>query len=230
MLKKIYNGHSRGSENIEENAKTKNSKGLIVLLVIIIIALIGFIVIDKFAITDNRVPTKEKENNDNKEEKYSMDDIIGHYTYVLEEKNEYDGNNLEYNLDLLDNGLFVYGEDNNIVDGTDIVGNYYVKDNNIVLNYLFNSGVIGGPSLLTVKGQRIINIANENELVDNNISIVNEINNVNPFFPESEKNYSKIKIKLIKNSKETGAYTSSSLMELITSEYTSLLNKGSRMP
>ena len=158
----------------------EKNKGLVVSVIVLLIAVLllgGYIIYDKFFDnkSDNKVIT-EKIIKDNKSEmKYEIANIKGYYTYE-NGKNTSESEYEKYELTLLDNGLFVYTLEN--VASNTIIGNYYIDGNNIILNYLYDSGIIGGPSLLTISGSRTINVSGDN-LIDNNRSIVPNMKSMN---------------------------------------------------
>ena len=209
----------------------KNNKGLIVLvifLIVIIIGLSGFIVYDK---TNNKTDKKESTTKINVEKdnkattkntKYDISNVKGIYVYN-NGKDTSDANYEKYELILLDNGLFVYTLSN--VSNNTIIGNYYIDNNNVVLNYLYASGVIGGPSLLTISGSRKLNI-NGDSLIDNNTSIGNEY----IYFVSGGEKSTNVKNITLTKSNETPSYTSETLSTYISSKDTSLLNSSSPRP
>lgn len=208
-----------------ENNK-KSNKGLIVLvifLIIIVIGLSGFIVYDK---TNNKTDKKESTTKINVEKdnkvttentKYDISSVKGNYVYN-NGKDTSDANYEKYELILLDNGLFVYTLSN--VSNNTIIGNYYIDNNNVVLNYLYASGVIGGPSLLTISGSRKLNI-NGDSLIDNNTSIGDDY----IYFVSGGE-----KTTTVKNITLTKSNTSETLSTYISSKDTSLLNSSSPRP
>lgn len=69
---------------MEENVKTKNNKGVIIFLVLIIVALVGYIVADKFIINDNKAKTEEKENKkkETKKEEFKYPEKLSDHTFI----------------------------------------------------------------------------------------------------------------------------------------------------
>ena len=95
----------------------------------------------------------------------------------------------------------------------------------MVLNYLYASGVIGGPSLLTISGSRKLNI-NGDSLIDNNTSIGDEY----IYFVSGGEKSTNVKNITLTKSNETPSYTSETLSTYISSKDTSLLNSSSPRP
>ncbi len=205
----------------------EKNKGLVVSVIVLLIAVLllgGYIIYDKFFDnkSDNKVIT-EKIIKDNKSEmKYEISNIKGYYTYE-NGKNTSESEYEKYELTLLDNGLFVYTLEN--VTSNTIIGNYYIDGNNIILNYLYDSGIIGGPSLLTISGSRTINVSGDN-LIDNNRSIGDDY----IYFDTGEEPKSNVKKIILSKSNETAPYTSESLSKYLTSGDTDLLNSSSKRP
>ena len=186
----------------------EKNKGLVVSVIVLLAAVLllgGYIIYDKFFDhkSDNKVIT-EKIIKDNKSEmKYKISNIKGYYTYE-NGKNNSESEYEKYELTLLDNGLFVYTLEN--VTSNTIIGNYYIDGNNIILNYLYDSGIIGGPSLLTISGSRTINVSGDN-LIDNNRSIGDDY----IYFDTGEEPNSNVKKIILSKSNETAPYKSESL-------------------
>ena len=163
-----------------ENDKKKISCSY-ALLVIILFAVVCFltcyIVIDRKlnenngTVKDNNIVNENTGNNDsdelnNKEDfnLYSYDNIAGLYTNSYEFENEDGRRDFYAKLNLYNDGTFNYSE--SVYAYSSIMGNYIIKDNRIILNYLFRQGSDVG--IYITNGTREIIIEDENTLIDNN--------------------------------------------------------------
>lgn len=156
--------------------KTKNSKGLIALVIILfimVVGLIGYTIYDKM---DNKKIENKTVQNDNskkveddKEENYDISDIAGVYTFSEKDSR---GENINYTLYLNNNGLFEYNV--SYIGNYSVIGNYTIKENSLNLNYLFEDKS-GGSIYLITKGSRTLEINNEEEIIDNNKNIDDSI-------------------------------------------------------
>lgn len=95
---------------------------------------------------------------------YTYDDIKGLYTYTSETRiNEFgDEFNSFYYLYLYENGTFNYRMGTGAPYG--YMGNYIIKDNTIVLNYLFSTN--SGAGIYVTTGSKTITITAEDTLID----------------------------------------------------------------
>lgn len=97
-------------------------------------------------------------------EEYTYDDLEGLYKYIGETVTTDDGN--EYNayfyLYLYKNGTFKYTMGTGAPHG--YMGNYIIKGNTIVLNYLFSTN--SGAAITVTTGSKTITIADKDTVVD----------------------------------------------------------------
>ncbi len=137
----------------------KNNKGLVITAIIlgVLVAVMGcYIVYDNFIKTEAT--------------KYTYDDLKGLYTYRSETiKDENFGNEYDafYYLYLHENGTFTYTMGTGAPFG--YMGNYIIKDDTIVLNYLFNTN--SGAEIIVTTGSKTITITAKDTLVDVNPSV-----------------------------------------------------------
>ncbi len=108
----------------------------------------------------------ENTGNDNSTEmmEYTYDNIKGLYTYTSETRIDTQGNefNSYYYLYLYENGTFNYRMGTAAPYG--YMGNYIIKDNTIVLNYLFSTN--SGAGIYVTTGSKTITITAEDTLID----------------------------------------------------------------
>lgn len=157
--------------------KENNNKSIIILLIIIIVVMA---IITTLALTDTiNLKNNPQSNNltENKEEIkenteiYSSENIKGTYSYKSEMiTDEYENNfHASYNLTLYENGTFEYRLATIYPFG--YIGNYIIKDNQIILNYLFETNSSTGINV--TNGTHTITINNDNTLSDTNQPITN---------------------------------------------------------
>lgn len=152
--------------------KENNNKGIIIFLIIITI-IMGIITI----LTLNGTISLKQKQTENTEEItdntqiYNYSDIKGLYTFVSEKIIDENNNEFtpSYNLFLYENGIFQYQLSTFYPFG--YVGNYIIKDNQIILNYLFETH--SDTSLTVTNGKHTITINDNNTLFDNNQPISN---------------------------------------------------------
>ena len=172
--------------------KEKNNKGIILTLIISIIVM-GIITI--LALTDTINLTNKKLNcsPETKEEitenipTYTYETIKGLYSYKSEMITDENGNNFyaQYNLTLYENGIFQYQL--STLGPFGYIGNYIIKDNKIILNYLFSTN--SGTDIEVTEGTHTITINDDNTLSDTNQPIIN-INLTNITLTKDENNNS----------------------------------------
>lgn len=130
-------------ENNEIIVKEKNSKGfviLIILLSLIIVSLLCYIGYDKIIVKENNNVTEDNKNTTNEKINYTFDEISGNYKGQIQGVPAYEGDTgiISYRLILYNNGTFYYNETKEVETGG--IGNYIIKDNKIVLNVLYYTG------------------------------------------------------------------------------------------
>ncbi len=133
----------------------KNNKGLLITVIIlgVLVVLLG-----SYIVYDNSADVTE----------YTYSGIKGLYTYTSETiKDEYGEYAAFYYLYLYENGTFTYRMGTGAPFGH--MGNYIIKDNTIVLNYLFSTNSGAGIDVTT--GSKTITIASKDTLVDANPSV-----------------------------------------------------------
>jgi len=152
--------------------KENNNKGIIIFLIIITI-IMGIITI---LALNGTISLKQKQTENTEEitdntQIYNYSDIKGLYTFVSEKIIEENNNEItpSYNLFLYENGMFQYQLSTIYPFG--YIGNYIIKDNQIVLNYLFSTN--SGASIDVTEGTHTITINDNNKLIDNNQPISN---------------------------------------------------------
>ncbi|MCI8545880.1 MAG: hypothetical protein HFJ44_01450 [Clostridia bacterium] len=136
--------------------ENKKSKMLIIIFALIIITLIGIIlvlvfknssVLEKKNDTDKEVSMKENSTNTSKENKVDdekdkeevikVSEICGVYRQETESEDE-EVDNVIDELQLYENGMFHFTHAERTEPGC--IGNYYIEDNKIILNVLFEHG------------------------------------------------------------------------------------------
>lgn len=136
--------------------ENKKSKMLIIIFALIIITLIGIIlvlvfknssVLEKKNDTDKEVSMKENSTNTSKENKVDdekdkeevikVSEICGVYRQETESEDE-EVDNVIDELQLYENGMFHFTHVERTEPGC--IGNYYIEDNKIILNVLFEHG------------------------------------------------------------------------------------------
>ena len=151
--------------------KLKDS--IIIILVVVIAIVVGVFVGFKLSegknehnITNNGETNNNENINDNNTEiiKYTYYEIKGTYTYEDEKSKNEDGNMFGCSISLFENGTFIHGCGVTIPLGT--MGNYIIKDNNIVLNYLFETR--SDANIIAETGSDIITISDKNTLLFTN--------------------------------------------------------------
>ncbi len=153
----------------------KNWKNILIGVLIVIIAiLIGvlFMTLNKEKIQDEEPIIKEEEKNDDNsnEENYNYQNITGLYTY----EGEYNGEFTPIiNLYLDENGLFYYKASTMASYGK--IGNYTIVEDEIHLNYLFDTN--SGAGLEVTQGNKNIKINKDNTLTDDK-TLITDLNNI----------------------------------------------------
>lgn len=131
---------------------------LIIVLSLLVVGLGGFIVYDKILSGHKNV------NNDNSSnDKIDNDGVDNLYSYNDFSETVFSGNDGNNYLILWKNGTYSYNN---------TIGNYIIKDNNIILNYIFNNGKVVGE-----ESQIMLEIISLNELEDTKTNI--KLNKVN---------------------------------------------------
>ena len=101
------------------------------------------------------------ELNEETSNNYSYSDIQGFYKGVAKDKDEEDINR-EYELYLSENGTYLYI--NYVGSQVGTIGNYIVKGDKIILNYLFATG--NDIDLTATEGKKTLNIGKNNLITD----------------------------------------------------------------
>lgn len=155
----------------------KNNNGVLIgILIGIIVMLLVFVCL--FATNTISFSSKSNTNNDlnsrnkvqtstNQDNKtYTYDEIKGSYTYETETQKDENGNEykLYFGLKLYENGTFSYRR--SYMAPWWEIGNYIIKDNTIVLNYLFSTN--SGVGIYRTTGTKTIKISSNNSLIDSN--------------------------------------------------------------
>ncbi len=141
----------------------KNNKGLAITAIVlaVLVAIMGsYIVYDNFIKTDDVIQPNAKA--------YTYDGVKGLYTYTSETVTTESGDEIFafYYLYLYENGTFKYTMGTGAPYGR--MGNYIIKDDTIVLNYLFNTN--SGAEIIVTTGSKTISITDKDTLVDNDPS------------------------------------------------------------
>ncbi len=137
----------------------KNNKSLVIIAIILgvlVVVMGSYIAYDDFAKTESKVHT--------------YNDIKGLYTYTSETiKDDELGHEYFafYYLYLNENGTFNYRMGTGAPWG--YVGNYVIKDNTIILNYLFRTN--SGAEITVTTGSKTIAITDNHTLTDVNPSV-----------------------------------------------------------
>lgn len=133
----------------------------IIILAILVLGLGGYLVYDKVIDKDVKGEVKEESGKQNEiieQKEYTYESVKGLYKNTTETTINVDGEiNLvaRYDLYLYDNGTFNYRYGTMTRMG--YMGNYIIKDNTIVLNYLFSTGNDMGISVTNGSKTLIIN-------------------------------------------------------------------------
>ncbi len=94
---------------------------------------------------------------------YSYKDIAGYYSTKDTVNSGSESLTVGYNLYLYENGTFSYQFLMNAPRG--VIGNYIIVDDEIKLNYLFNTG--SDASLIATTGSKVLKIKDNNTIVEN---------------------------------------------------------------
>ncbi len=175
--------------------KTKNSKGLValvIILLIMVIVLIGYTAYDKVINNSGKSEKTQnvkadnnnvKESKNNVSEKYNYKNMTGIYKFVSEpystdeSGNDYvdsEGESDNFTLTLFENGLFYYEMSRESVVG--YYGNYTIEGDIIHLNYMFE--LSGGMAIYIISDDSDnvenivsdIKISSATKLIDSNIA------------------------------------------------------------
>ncbi len=151
----------------------KNNRGLVIttiILALLLVAVGSYVAYDTFVKQDETIQPSINENvgNDISAEvmKYTYEGVKGLYTYTSEAaQNEQD---LFYYLYLYENGMFNYKMGTGASFG--YIGNYVIKEDKVVLNFLFK--IDSGAGVTVSTGSKTITITENDVLVDDNPSVV----------------------------------------------------------
>lgn len=143
----------------------KKCKALLITTTVLalLVALLGaYLIYDRFIKPDDAIQPEAKV--------YTYDDLEGLYTHISDSvTNEFGNEIFSYHyLYLYANGTFNYRMGTGAPFGR--MGNYIIKDNTIILNYLFSTNSGAGINVTT--GSKTINITDIDTLVDNTPSVV----------------------------------------------------------
>ena len=130
--------------------------------------------------------TKENTNNSTNEnintstskletEKYNYDNIEGLYSHSTESKKDENGNeySFNFNLYLYKNGTFNYRM--SAIAPYGYIGNYIIKDDTVILNYLFRTG--SGADLFITNGNKTLRLNSVYSITDSNPMEDSKFNN-----------------------------------------------------
>ena len=133
----------------------KNSKGLTMMTIVLGILVV---VMGSYLVCDNLLKTE-----------YDYDDVKGVYTYTSEATKDEEGNDITamYRLYLNENGTFFYKMGTGAMTGH--IGNYVIKDQTIILNYLFRTD--NGTGLFSTEGSKTLTITAKDTFTDNQPSV-----------------------------------------------------------
>lgn len=155
--------------------KNTGLKVLVVILTILVIALGGFIIYDK-VLKEETIEPDILDDIDNKEIIYNYSDIKGLYT--AHETVNIDGleeaQNASYTLYLWENGTFKYAY--SVYAPMGVIGNYTIVDDEIRLNYLFQTS--SDASLTPIEGDKVLKISSDSSILDSDYYFKENTNNV----------------------------------------------------
>lgn len=174
-----------------ENKKKSNGTLVGVLIgIIIMLLVVGVLfVTGTIDFNSNTITTSSNQNIDNEKNVdsnqdvssnvYSYDEMKGVYMYKSEIQKDELGNehSLWFNLYLYENGTFSYRFGGNVQSG--YIGNYVIKDNTIVLNYLFRTTTsaqifrTSGTKVLTINSNNVLNDSDPMGVFDYDIGVSN---------------------------------------------------------
>ncbi len=144
----------------------KNNRGLLIAAIVLAVLVL---VMGSYIIYDNY--TNKNTDNDDSDEviEYTYDDIKGLYTYFGEPQKDENGSEhaAYFYLYLYENGTFNYKMGIEAPYG--YMGNYIIKDNTIVLNYLFRTN--SGAGINVTSGSKTITITSDGSLVDDDPTV-----------------------------------------------------------
>ncbi len=144
----------------------KNNKGLVITIIILVVLAVVMASYIIYGFCAN----KNTDNNKNDETiEYTYDSIKGLYTYFGETKKTELGNEYAafFYLYLYENGTFNYKMGTAAPYG--YMGNYIIKDNTIILNYLFRTS--SGADITVTSGTKTITITSDGSLVDSDPTV-----------------------------------------------------------
>lgn len=176
----------------------KTGKGKVVIIIILLVISLGLVgylgyhitVSDKEKVDEIRDLKKEieglkvdnkelKSNNKTSDKKvnYTLENMEGEYIFKSESKKDENGNeySTNYKLTLNKNGLFKYTLSELYESG--IIGNYFIEDDKLILNYVFHHGNDAALDVLnknsTIKGSYTLKISDKNTIVESNPKVIN---------------------------------------------------------
>ena len=160
----------RSANDVEKTKKKKNNTWIIVVLVILVLGLGGYLIYDKVIDKIGKEEVKEESDKQNEiieQKEYTYESIKGLYKNTTETTMNVDDEKINlvasYNLYLYDNGTFNYRYGTMTRMG--YIGNYIIKDNTIILNYLFSTGNDMGISV--TNGSKTLIINEDGSITDN---------------------------------------------------------------
>ena len=148
--------------------KNTGLKVLIIILTLLVVALSGYIIYDKSLSDDNNV---NNDVNNNSMEEINYENMKGAYKTTQSVTIDGQNQDIPFILYLWENGTFKYEEIYNVSSG--YIGNYIIKDNKLILNYLFSTGtdvsltVTNGSKEITINKDKTLS-TNSNHNYDNN--------------------------------------------------------------
>lgn len=142
----------------------KSSCIIPIILLIIIIALCCYIFLcTDCKCKDNKTNETETKQTVTQDTNYSYKEIAGYYSTKDTVNSGSESLTVGYNLYLYENGTFSYQFLMNAPRG--VIGNYIIVDDEIKLNYLFNTG--SDASLIATTGSKVLKIKDNNTIVEN---------------------------------------------------------------
>ena len=126
----------------------KNNKGVITVLstiIVILLVLVALLATGRISFeekTTNNTQTSEKTDNEETSTIVNANNsYVGKYQYKDETAVDSEGNSnpLTFTLNLYDNGIFKY-QLNDKYAPVGVIGNYTINNNELILNFLFNTG------------------------------------------------------------------------------------------
>lgn len=119
---------------------------------------------------DNKSKEPETKETVTKDTNYSYKDVTGYYSAKEKINSESETITVGYHLYLYEDGTFSYQYIMNAPRG--VIGNYIIVDDEIKLNYLFNTG--SDASLVATTGSKTLKIKDKDTLVENDAELAKD--------------------------------------------------------